>query len=654
MNDPRTARRQALEQARRERRRIADTEVHHAIERMERGGITALATSWVRTERGRPRTLSAEGLLAGMFLTAAEDGRILLTAVTDTLYYRISPRMRERLGIVPQPDTDRGFEAAYAVVRRLFHRIAAACDPSPLPKNHRMDRAEAARFEAAADTAQLAACRARLVRLTGLILEDSLQPARDLLREHWDGSGAVDGTVIRAYAKGVRSAGPVTASDPDAAWHVRTGDHAEPDPTDTGKNGKKKRRGEMTFGYEATIAIARNPAHDGAPTPHGHPDPFTIPALVLGFLLDKPGHQPGPNAITVLADIRRRSHPASWMAGDKLYNNSEPDQFQLPLRALGYKPVFDYRGDQLGIQAGYHGAIQVEGSWYCPATPRPLIDATADLHAEQIDKDSWAARITARAPYRLYPKQAPDQEGHRRLCCPASAGKVHCPLKPATLPTGAVQRRVPLADPEPSPVGPPVICRQDSITIPPEAGAKHAQDLPYGSSDWARTYHRLRNSVESINGFSKDANHEAIEAAGTRRIRGIAAQSILLAFQLHHANTRKITTWLDTLPGQDGAPPRRRTTRRRRTKPPGHLDTGRTPRPDPAGRLTAPDIYSQREPAGSRPGTEKTSPRKRNSAAIAFAISAESFTSLGPPTSVGAPWCARGELNPHALAGTGT
>jgi len=266
------------------------------------------------------------------------------------------------------------------------------------------------------------------------------------------------------------------------------------------------------------------------------------------------------------------------MAGDKLYDNSEPDQFQLPLRALGYRPVFDYRGDQLGTQAGYHGALQVEGAWYCPSTPRPLIDATADLHAERIDKDAWAARITARAPYRLYPKQAPDQEGHRRLRCPASAGKLCCPLKPASLPTGAVHRRLPLVDPEPSPVGPPTICRQDSITIPPEAGAKHAQDLPYGSSDWDRVYHRLRNSVESINGFAKDANHEAIEDGGTRRIRGIATQSLLLAFQLHHANTRKITTWLDTLPAGDGTPPRRRTTRRRKTRPlgtwtpAGHLD----------------------------------------------------------------------------------
>lgn len=59
---------------------------------------------------------------------------------------------------------------------------------------------------------------------------------------------------------------------------------------------------------------------------------------------------------------------------------------------------------------------------------------------------------------------------------------------------------------------------------------------------------------------------EAIEQGGTRRIRGIAAQSLLLAFQLHHANTREITTWIDTPPGEDGTAPRRRTTRRRKTR----------------------------------------------------------------------------------------
>ena len=107
---------------------------------------------------------------------------------------------------------------------------------------------------------------------------------------------------------------------------------------------------------------------------------------------------------------------------------------------------------------------------------------------------------------------------------------------------------LPLIDPEPSPTGPLKVCRQRTITVSPEAGAK------------------------------------GIESAGSRRVRGIAAsrhrgiaaQTILLAFQLAHANRRKIKKWLDTL-SLGGERPRRRTHHRRPKKEPrswtptGHL-----------------------------------------------------------------------------------
>jgi hypothetical protein len=158
--------------------------------------------------------LTGTALLVGMFLAGMEnEGKVLLTQVTDTLYFEISPRMRERLDIPITSDTDHGFEAAYAVVRRRFHKLATACNPSPLPKNRRLDKTEAARLEADADPKTLTENRARLLRLTNSILEGSLIDARPLLEEHWDGSGCVDGTAIRAYSKGLRSKGPVTATD---------------------------------------------------------------------------------------------------------------------------------------------------------------------------------------------------------------------------------------------------------------------------------------------------------------------------------------------------------------------------------------------------------------------------------------------------------
>lgn len=576
-----TARHERLTRLRAERRRVPDAQVIDVLGRLERSGLPELVEPWLRRERGRPATLSARALLTGMFLTAQhEDGRTALTAVTDMLYFEISPGMRTRLDLHPYPDTDIGFEAAYAVVRRLFHKLAKACDPSPLPKNKRLDKQQAAALQAAADPNVLARNRARLVRMCGLIIEDSLEPVRDLLAEHWDGSGAVDGTAVRAYSKGLRSKGPVTSTDPDAAWHVRTGDHADPDdgkPTANKNTRSAGRRAQYKYAYEATLVTARNPARDGTPRPDGTPDPSVIPALVLGFSLDKPGNAPGTNAITALSDVRRRGHPAGWMAGDRLFNNSEPEHFQLPLRALGYRPVFDYASDQTGIQTEAHGALQVEGSWYCPSMATALIETTRDLAQEIIDPTTWAARIQARRPYRLYPKQRPDTEGHQRLMCPAAAGKVLCPLKPALLARSA-GRRLPLVDPEPSPADPPPICTQASITLPPEAGAKHAQDLSYGTAEWSRIYFRLRNAVEGTNGFIKDPAHEVVEAGATRRIRGIAPQAILLAFQLAHANIRKIQNWIRTLPGEHGEPPRRRPTRRRKTRPLGSWT--------PAGQLS--------------------------------------------------------------------
>jgi hypothetical protein len=559
--------------ARRGHTRIADADVDYITERLAYCGLTGFLAPLAVRDTGRPRLLTVEGLLTGLQLCAdRHDGAVFLDRATDLLQYRISPGMRERFSIPERPDDDRGFEASYAVVRRLFHALLSGLDPSPLPKNRRLDRTEAARLTLSADLSHLADQAARLQKAVGLLIEDSLAPARHLLDEHWDGSVALDATAVRTFARGTRTSGPLTATDPDAGWYVREGDHRDPDDapsaTTRATKGKKKerpRKVKYLFGYDATLAIARNPHRDGSPTTAGHSDPAQPPALVVGFTLDKPGHKPGPNAVTVLADAAARGHRPGFLAGDRAYNNATPDTFQLPVRALGYKPVFDYRTDQLGIQAGHSGALMVEGTWFCPAVPTPLIDATADLHAERIDKDTWIKRIAARSPFRLMPKQHADAEGHQRLMCPASAGKVQCPLKPASLGSRA---SLPLADPEPTPAGPLTVCRQHSITVEPEAGAQHRQELAYGSPDWQRVYFRLRNSVESFNGFAKDPAYEAIEQAGRRRIRGIAAQTFLLAFQLAHANMRKLTRWLDTLPVPGGRP-RRRPTRRRATRPLG-------------------------------------------------------------------------------------
>ncbi|MBG0814281.1 hypothetical protein [Planomonospora sp. ID82291] len=572
-----------------------DADLEYAVHLVAVSGAAALLAPPLAKPCGRPRLLTVEGLLTGLFLCALEHPDAMhLSTVTDILHFAVPGPWRRRFGVKDRADDCRGFEAAYAVVRRLFDAVLALLDPSPLPRNTRLSTETAAALRAQADPADLAGRAERLRAVVNGIVESSLDAIRDTLDRHWDGSIGIDATPVATYAQGVGTGGTHTATDPDAGWYIRQGDHRDPDtgpdgsvaaraerPSSAarrtaGKPGKHttgaKRPGFLKhlFGYDATLAIARNPHTDPDDAAPGCGNPALPPALVVGFTLDRPGAAPGRNAVAVLADVRRRGHAAGYLAGDRAYNNADPDTFQLPARALGYRLVFDYRDDQLGIQSGAHGALQVEGRWYCPALPQALIDATRAFRTATPDDAGQAAaaaelyrrHLTARTAYALAPKGRPDGEGHQRLSCPATAGRLQCPLKPASMGTGV---RLPLADPAPNPAGPPTICRQHSITLAPEHGAKHAQALPYGSADHQRVYARLRNGSEGFHAYAKDDACEAIQRSQGRRIRGIAAQSLLLAFQLAHANLRKISRWLDSLPGPGGRP--RRRVRRRPTEP---------------------------------------------------------------------------------------
>jgi hypothetical protein len=97
----------------------------------------------------------------------------------------------------------------------------------------------------------------------------------------------------------------------------------------------------------------------------------------------------------------------------------------------------DYRDDQLGIQANTGGAILVEGTWYCPALPGPLITATTRLRDHTIGRESYDQQITARRPYQLKRKDGPDADGYQRLSCPAAGSRPRliCPLRQASLRT---------------------------------------------------------------------------------------------------------------------------------------------------------------------------------------------------------------------------
>jgi hypothetical protein len=572
--------------------RLDDAVVRDAVAMVDSSGLVEKIEEWRTEERrgpgGRPETFPLRALLVAMLLCPGTDHPVLATAMTDVLFRRISPTLRHELGVPapPGPLDFRGQRAIYRSVRTRLHALFALMDPSPTPKNRRLDpftyAALLERRQAAHTEEEWTERGRRLEWLINQIIEMSLRTLPRDVRRQWKGSSAVDATVVPTFARAdrrlqrkKRGKAPevvVHSADPDADWYVRNPNEAHPE----GEADK------ACWGYEASLIVS------GTDHP-SQPQPF--PSLVIGMAtLHKPGRYPGRQAVRALASVHERGHPAHLLAGDRAYSSAKPEDFQLPLRSLGYQPVFDYKVDQLGIQGSHAGMLQIEGAWYCPAIPKVLIEATIDYRKGAIDEPTYRARLEERWKYLVASKARPDPEGHGRLRCPASnpAPVAHCDLKPASVrPSTQGRLRIPVvaavAD------HPPTICSQQSITVPPEAGAKFAQPLLYGSDEWQAAYRTLRSTNEGMNGFLKDGAREALGDPQRRRIRGVAAQSVFVALLLLAANLRKIDRFLVDLAAVAAGTGRRRP-RRRRTRaldqwlpgqlPPAPPVTG-GPGPDP-------------------------------------------------------------------------
>lgn len=499
---------------------LDDATVGFAVTLIDRSGVTEGLESALTRPTGRRRSVPVRAVLVAVLLLALDDRPLHLTAATDLLYRRLSEAWRRTLGIRGEVTDTKSFLAAYRRVRYCFHAILGVVDPSPFPKNRCLPQARIEEAASAADPKEAEAARGRLQVLVNGLLEASVQVLSDDERAAWDGSVGIDATPVALFSKGPSARAGRAASDPDGGWYVREGDHRE------GEDERGRPRKKLAWALEATIAtMARGP---GALPAH--------PNLAVGLTLTRPGEDPGGTATRVLASVRARGHPGGYLGADRAYSSALPGRFHLPVRALGYSLVIDYRIDELGIQANSQGALLVEGTWCCPGTPEALVSATADYRAGAIDEATYAARLAARTDYALRRKEGPDRDGYERFSCPAAGRgpKLICPLRQAS---DRALGRMKVLDP---PADPPKLCRQSAITVAPDVGVRRRQELPFGTEAWRARYATLRNTVEGWNGYLKDPAHEALGSAGRRRVRGIAAQSVFCAFLLVAANVRKI------------------------------------------------------------------------------------------------------------------
>ena len=349
-----------------------------AAELTDRSGQAPVIEAALAHRTGRPRPLPVRAVLTALVCLALDDRPLFLTEVTRLLFCQLPPASRRLLSVPGTAATESAFKAAYRRVRYCFHQILSIADPSALPKNRRLTEDELKARTRPMTPDQATAARARLEALVNALLEASISVLDEDERAASGGGTALDATPVPLFSRGPSKRTGLSASDPDGGWYVREGDHRERED-DKGKPLRK-----LAWALEATIATMARPP--GAP-------PAT-PNLAIGMAMARPGEDPGGTGARVLASVAARGHKPGWLGYDRAYTQALPERFHLPARALGYHPVMDYRDDQLGIQANSQGALLVEGTWYCPALPGPLITATTGLRGHAITRDLYGLAVS--------------------------------------------------------------------------------------------------------------------------------------------------------------------------------------------------------------------------------------------------------------------
>jgi hypothetical protein len=356
---------------------------------------------------------------------------------------------------------------------------------------------------------------------------------------------AVDWTDLESFSRPPPAKGGPCA-DPEASWGHR-------------KNNLLRSEDELFFGYYLSAAIMM-PDEQGPP----------VPELARRATVSSCRHDPVPAFAGVLTAMPADGIPLGDVLADSGYSHRVPQHWAAPLRAAGAALVQDLHPNDRGPKGTHEGAVISNGSLYCPATPRALLE-TAPL-ARTASKEQAAAhdaRTAETARYKLGRLTADDADGYHRVQCPADMGKTRCPLRPASM--TLARDRPEILQP---PGDPQACCTQQTITVPPQVNAKTRQKHDYPSAAWRRSYAR-RTGAERGFATAKDPASNDI-SRGWCRLMGLAPLMLFTITLLVIRNQRIIASWSarqddNARRAARGLPPK---TRRRRRKTLAALATG--------------------------------------------------------------------------------
>ena len=441
--------------------------------------IEALLPTGVRHRQLRVRTL-----LVGMELTLADRRPAHLTEVHATLTGLPGPD-QARLGVTEHWKTG-PHQLTYRQTERTFNLVADA-----LNKEH-------------PDGAPTGV----LIQICDDLLEASIPGQHKKVST----ALAVDWTDVETFSRPPRR-GTTECADPQASWGHRTSNLPGP-------------KGELFFGYYLSAATMVREENGPA-----------VPELARRMTLSSCELDPARALVPVLTRMPADGIPLGDILADSGYAHRDAGAWAIPLRAAGGELVQDLHPSDRGPRGTHHGAIIANGSLYCPATPRPLLElgppppgATGEQAAAHDQRSAELSR------YKLGRLTSDDADGYHRVMCPAAMGKIRCPLRPSSMTLDRDRPEI-LTPPE----HPPACCQQLTITVPPQVAVKTRQKHDYPSPAHRRSYTR-RTGSERTFATLKDPATTSI-ARGWCRLMGLTPLTLWLASLLTVRNQRILATW---------------------------------------------------------------------------------------------------------------
>ncbi len=220
---------------------------------------------------------------------------------------------------------------------------------------------------------------------------------------------AVDWTDVESFSRPPRH-GTTECADPEASWGHRTSNLPGP-------------RGEMFFGYYRSAGTMVR-EETGPP----------VPELARRMTLTSCELDPARALVPVLQRMAAAGIALGDILADSGYAHRAAAAWAIPLRQAGAQLIQDLHPSDRGPQGTHQGAIIANGSLYCPATPRTL------LELQPLPRDTTPGEITAHdtragelARHKLGRISTDDADGCHRIMCPAAMGKVRCPLRPRSM-----------------------------------------------------------------------------------------------------------------------------------------------------------------------------------------------------------------------------